>query len=263
MRSILSLFKKKKPDTGIRFIYLDETESTNRYCAEKLRLPADDSQTVPRLVVVSADYQSAGKGQGMNTWESERGKNLLFSILSHPTWVPVGMQFVISECVAVAILDALSRYSEGFTIKWPNDIYWQDQKICGILIENRLSGGKIADCIIGVGIDVNQQEFHGDAPNPVSLWQILGREVDRRELLEEVVRRIDDNLLMILNGDYATIPTIYAGHLYRNRGFHTYRDVSGEFEAAIVEVEDDGHLVLRDRNGQIRSYAFKEIEFII
>ncbi len=263
MLSIRSLFKKKKSDSGIRFVELAETDSTNRYCLEELREMADGATPSPRMVVVTTEYQSAGKGQGTNRWESERGKNLLFSILCHPVWVPITAQFVISECVALAIRDALSTYSDGFSIKWPNDIYWHDRKICGILIENRLSGGHIKDCIIGIGLDVNQQEFLSDAPNPVSLFQILGHEVERKPLLEDIIHRFDLYLQALENGDYGSIATAYASYLYRSGGFYPYRDGSGDFEAAIVEVEDDGHLILRDREGCIRSYAFKEVEFVV
>ncbi|MBM6993781.1 MAG: biotin--[acetyl-CoA-carboxylase] ligase [Prevotella sp.] len=263
MLSIRSLFKKKKVDDGIRFIHLDDTDSTNRYCLEEFQ----DDTTAPlsqsRMVVVTADYQSAGKGQGTNTWESERGQNLLFSILCHPVWVPIMGQFIISECIALAIRDTLSTYTDGFSIKWPNDIYWHDRKICGILIENRLSARHIKDCVVGVGIDVNQLEFHSDAPNPISLRQILGHEIDRTELLKSVVTAFDRYLQAVENGDYAAVATAYASYLYRSHGFYPYRDGQGYFEAAIVEVEDDGHLILRDREGHIRSYAFKEVEFVL
>lgn len=263
MRSILSWFKKKKADNGIRFVALDETDSTNHYCFNDSDVSRLSQEPPVRMVVVSTEYQSAGRGQGTNTWESEAGKNLLFSILCHPMWVPVRAQFVLSECIALAIRDALSAYVEGIAIKWPNDIYYNNQKICGILIENRLSGGRIRDCVIGVGLNVNQQVFLSDAPNPVSLSQILGREVDREALLHDVVRRFDEYLKFTQQADYGSIMGVYMSALYRGKGFHVYRDHDGEFEAAVVEVEDDGHLVLRDREGCIRSYAFKEVEFRI
>lgn len=262
MLSIRSLFKKKIKDHGVRFVHLEETDSTNRYCREELPRVAVEGDAPPRITVVAADYQSAGRGQGTNTWESERGCNLLFSVVCHPVWVPVRAQFILSECMALAIADALSEYAEGFSIKWPNDIYFHDRKICGILIENKLSGGHIADSILGVGLNVNQQTFLSDAPNPVSLCQVAGHEIDRRSLLEDVVRRFDLYLQAIANGDYASVATAYASCLYRLRGFHPYRDADGEFEAAIVEVEDDGHLILRTREGHIRSYAFKEVTFV-
>ena len=263
MLSIRSLFKKaKKPAPNVQHIALDETTSTNQYCLAELCGRNRAGIAPYSLAVITAEYQSLGRGQGANTWESERGQNLLFSILCHPAWVPVRAQFCISECIALAIRDALSELTGDILIKWPNDIYWRDCKISGTIIENTLSGGHIADCIIGTGVDVNQEVFRSNAPNPVSLKQILGHDVDRMALLKDIVRRIDAYLDDLRNGNYEKIATLYMSYLYRSHGFYAYQYKDGRFEAAIVEVEDDGHLVLRDRDGRLRSYAFKEVEFI-
>ncbi len=265
MRSILSLFKKQRraPDNGIRYLQLAETDSTNRYCLNRLTIEHPELAEA-RMVVVTADFQTAGRGCGTNSWESEQGKNLLFSLYLHPTWLPVMSQFVLSECVALAIRDALAQLvTEPVTIKWPNDIYVGDSKICGILIENHLSQRQIKDCVIGVGLNVNQQRFVSDAPNPVSLAQLLGRETDRDSLLRDVVARFDEYVQLAMSAQYGGISAAYTESLYRRKGFHPYRDGQGIFEGALVEVEDDGHLVLRTRDGEIRSYVFKEVEFII
>ena len=149
-----------------KIIYIEETDSTNRW------LKAHGEGTM----VVVADYQTAGKGCGTNSWESERGKNLTFSMLIHPTDIPASQQFRITEVVSVALCEVLERYlltvpelaaldrrslatngtQEGLSIKWPNDIYMGDKKICGVLIENRLQGNVIVDSIIGIGLNVNQ-----------------------------------------------------------------------------------------------------------
>ena len=261
MLSIRSLFKRKNNSgNSFRITRLDETDSTNAYIRRMLSAPqqgeVNTAADQARYWVVTTEFQSSGRGQGTNTWESERGKNLLFSILCHPAWIPITSQFILSEAIALAIRDALAVYNDHFTIKWPNDIYWKDKKICGILIENTLSGGHIKNCIIGPGINVNQQV-------PVSLYQILGHEVDREALLQDILKRFDANIQATINGDYATIIGNYTSWLYRLHGFYPYRDADGDFEAALVEVEDDGHLVLRDREDRIRRYAFKEVEFII
>lgn len=262
MLSIHSLFKRKKdPFADVHFIDIDETDSTSNYI-KSILATLDGVEDEPRMIVAYADYQTAGRGQGTNTWESERGKNLLFSICCHPVWVPVTSQFVISKAVALALRDALAEYTDDIAIKWPNDIYWRDCKISGTIIENTISARHIADCIIGTGVDVNQEVFRSDAPNPVSLKQILGHDVDRMKLLKDIVRRIDAYLEEIRNGNYEKIATLYMSYLYRSQGFYAYRDKDGRFEAAVVEVEDDGHLVLRDREGRVRSYAFKEVEFL-
>lgn len=228
-----------------KIVHLAETDSTNRWLRE---------QGGEENMLVWTDFQTAGRGCGTNTWESARGQNLLFSLLIHPVAVRPSEQFRISMAISLAIVDALACYTDGLSIKWPNDIYWHDRKICGILIENRLSGGVIRDCIIGVGLNVNQQQFVSDAPNPVSLRQILGHDVER----EEVLRRIVEGLKI----DEDDGPR-YRSLLYRRTGFHPYRDAEGGFEAELIDVEDDGHLLLRDRAGRKRRYAFKEVNFRI
>lgn len=261
--SIRSLFGgRQKQQNDIHYIEIDETDSTNDYL-KSLLATLDGVQQEPRLTIAYADYQRAGRGQGTNKWESERGKNLLFSILCHPVWVPVQSQFVISEALALALHDSLSTYTEDITIKWPNDIYWKDRKISGTIIENTLSGRHIKDCIVGTGVNINQEVFHSDAPNPVSLKQIVGHDCDRLMILKDIIKRFDSYLTDIRNGNYEKIVSLYQSYLYRGHGFYSFRDKDGDFEAAIVEVEDDGHLILRDRGDHIRSYAFKEVEFII
>jgi BirA family biotin operon repressor/biotin-[acetyl-CoA-carboxylase] ligase len=229
-------------------IHIAETDSTNRWLRER----GSEGD-----MVVVADYQTAGKGQGTNSWESERGKNLLFSVLYHPQRIPANRQFHISMAVSLAIADALGEHIGDVSIKWPNDIYWRNAKICGILIENRLLGQTIRDSIIGVGVNVNQRQFHSNAPNPVSLWQIHGHETDLELLLQSIL----DKFTLYINKK--EIKTQYLHQLYRRKGFHPYADREGSFMAEIVDVEDDGHLLLCDDNGQQRRYACKAVSFVI
>jgi BirA family biotin operon repressor/biotin-[acetyl-CoA-carboxylase] ligase len=242
-----------------KIIHIAETDSTNRWLTSHGDSPlvsAPFTRGLSPCEVVWADYQTAGKGQGTNSWESERGKNLLFSILYHPQDIPANRQFQISMAVSLAIADALGEQIGDVSIKWPNDIYWRNAKIGGILIENRLMGQTIKDSIIGVGINVNQQHFQSDAPNPVSLWQICERETDCEQLLQDILTSLDHYL-------YHDIKAQYCAMLYRRRGFHPYVDKNGAFMGEIIDVEDDGHLLLRDDEGSNRRYAFKEVQFII
>ena len=234
-------------------IHIDETDSTNRWLAEH-RMEGQNP------CVVVADYQTAGRGCGTNKWESERGKNLLFSILFHPTEIPVNKQFVVSMAVANSIAAVVAKYVEKRTVsvKWPNDIYVGDKKICGILIENRLQGGVIKDSIIGVGLNVNQLCFVSDAPNPVSMANITGRQFDREQLLQELLEAFQQEW-----ADLEGVRERYLQQLYRRKGFFRYRDAYGECTAEIVTVEADGHLVLQDVDGRTNRYAFKEIQFVI
>ena len=228
-----------------KIIHIDETDSTNRYI-----------KGVKEGNVVVADYQTSGRGCGTNTWESERGKNMLFSVMIHPVQLPVQRQFHISMAISLAIVEALEQQIGDVSIKWPNDIYWRNAKICGILIENTLQGSRIKDSVIGVGLNVNQRVFHSDAPNPVSLWQIHGQETDREQLLCDILRNFDKFLSMDIRKQYLS-------RLYRRKGFHPYVDANGAFMAEIVDVEDDGHLLLCDEGGCRRRYAFKEVQFVI
>ena len=236
-------------------IHLSSVDSTNNY------LMAYKPREGETMTVVYADEQTAGRGQGSNHWESEPGKNLTFSVLVHPTMVPVMRQFLLSEAGALALWDVLGQClgADDVKMKWPNDIYWKDKKISGTLIETRLGGGHVKDCVYGIGVDVNQEKFVSDAPNPVSMKQILGHDVDLKELLNKIIDSFKKYYAAIENGEYAAISELYHSGLYRAHGFHRYKDKDGEFEAAIVEVEDSGNLILRDREGCIRSYAFKEV----
>ena len=164
-------------------IHLSSVDSTNNY------LMAYKPREGETMTVVYADEQTAGRGQGSNHWESEPGKNLTFSVLVHPTMVPVMRQFLLSEAGALALWDVLGQYlgADDVKMKWPNDIYWKDKKISGTLIETRLGGGHVKDCVYGIGIDVNQEKFVSDAPNPVSMKQILDHDVDLKELLNKII----------------------------------------------------------------------------
>ena len=232
---------------NFRFTHIDETDSTNRWLKE---------HGGKEDMVVWTDYQTAGRGCGTNTWESERGKNLLFSVLIHPTDIVVNRQFHISMAISLAICEALGQHIGDLSIKWPNDIYWRNGKIGGILIENTLQGMTIKESIIGVGLNVNQRVFKSDAPNPVSLWQICEHETDCEQLLHDILRCFKKYYVQDVRKQYRSM-------LYRRQGFHPYTDQNGVFMAAIHDVEDDGHLVLRDESGNDRRYAFKEVQFVI
>ena len=234
-----------------KITHIDETDSTNRW----LRNCTGGQSSCAIHEVVWADYQTAGRGQGTNTWESERGKNLTFSILLHPVDLPANRQFLLSMQVSLAICEALSEHIGDLSIKWPNDIYWRNAKIAGILIENRLQGQVIRDSIVGVGLNVNQRQFMSDAPNPISLWQICEHETDREQLLKDILAALGRLLGQEVREQYLAM-------LYRRKGFHPYVDKDGAFMAELEDVEDDGHLLLCDDSGGHRRYAFKEVMFI-
>ena len=243
----------------LRRIHLVETTSTNSYARE---LPMDGE-----AMLITAEHQTAGRGQRGNTWESAAGQNLLFSLIVKPEKIPASQQFVLCELISVVLCDVLAQYSTDIRIKWPNDIYHKDKKLCGILIEHDLEGMHLSRTIIGVGLNVNQSEFTGNAPNPTSLRQILGHEVEREALLNAITTRF-----MELYAKYTSpTPTIsrdtlhesYTSRLYRRGTKATYRDIQGIFTAVLRTVEFDGHLLLEDSQNQLHSYLFKEVEYIL
>ena len=241
----------------MEIIKLSDTASTNDYL---LGLNTDQE-----LCVVT-DYQSAGKGMGTNTWESEPGKNLLFSILLHPTWLPINKQYLLSMAEAVAIVEVLG---DGFEIKWPNDIYYGDKKLSGTRIDINLQGSNLKDVIIGTGINVNQEVFLSDAPNPVSLKNITGKEHDRDTLLRDILEKFSvyytklqkDFLRPSLDGMRSWIDYQYHKNLYRRTGLHTYADKNGTFQAEIVRVAENGIITFRRKDGTLSQYEFKELRF--
>ncbi len=243
------------------FIKLESAASTNSYLA-------GIADGTPHGTVVSAAEQTAGRGQRGNTWEAELGKNLTFSMLLRPEAIEARRQFVISEIVSVAIADTLQPLipREKVSIKWPNDIYAGDKKICGILIENSLMGYRINHSIAGIGINVNQRVFLSDAPNPASIINFIGEETPLDPLLEKICC----NILRLmgkcsLEEDFARLHSHYRSRLWRNDGYFPYRDTAtGElFDATIIDVAPSGILTLRDEAGNDRQYAFKEVSAVL
>lgn len=245
------------PDT-FPLIQIPETDSTNNYLSRW-----SDQEDVAELTVVQTDFQTAGKGQRGNRWEAERGKNLLFSLVLYPTFLEARRQFILSQVVSLSIKEELEQWTDGISIKWPNDIYWKEKKICGILIENDLTGMHIGRSIAGVGLNINQEAFLSDAPNPVSLKQITGKEHDRALILAHIMQRIRAYYRALQQGETELIARRYLDALFRREGMHRYADANGVFIARTVGVEPDGHLLLEDEGGTIRRYVFKEVQHII
>lgn len=238
-------------------IRIEETDSTNSFLRSLSPRPDAD------VVVAVADYQSAGRGQGSNKWESERGENLLVSISVCPKGIKAAQQFCLSAAGALSVKDVLDGFTDDVSLKWPNDVYVGDRKISGTLIETRLKGAEIRDCIFGTGININQQEFRSDAPNPVSLRNILGHDIDREKVLEKIIAAFEQRYSTLLNGGKNLLMNEYRALLYRRSGLFEYEDRCGRFMAELVTVADDGTLVLRDDHGKERKYAFKEVKHII
>lgn len=251
-----------------RMLELDEIDSTNNFLRH-LSTP-DDYQ----MTLVTAEYQTAGRGADTNRWESAKGENLLLSLRVKPANLPVSRMFALSETTALAISDVLGAFlpltspkgGRGVCIKWPNDIYYGDSKVAGILIENDLQGNRVQRSTIGIGINVNQRRFLSDAPNPRSLADIVGRDIERHLVLEQFMERFTHLFGQIEDGRPEALDALhenYKSHLYRFGEEHTYSDKDGTFRATLTDVEPSGHLILRDHSGTLRRYAFKEVRFLI
>lgn len=239
-------------------IYIPQTISTNVSLAEICSKGYTEN-----LTSVYSSFQTDGRGQRGNKWESEDGKNLLFSFVIFPKGLPAREHFILLQITALALFDTLSEYTDGISIKWPNDIYWMDRKICGTLIENDLSGMNIERSISGTGVNLNQKVFRSNAPNPVSLSQITGEEYDIETVLHNIMNSASIYHRMYENGESDIIRKKYFEAIYRKDGFYMYKDDNGTFDATIEDIEKDGRLVLKDREGRVRKYLFKEVSYII
>lgn len=261
-------------------MYIETTNSTNTLL--KQMLPQEE------YFAIWAGEQTAGRGQAGNGWESEKGKNLTMSVLLRPSELTHGELFRLNMLVSIAVLRSLTldsdcgKLSNGawVSIKWPNDIYIGDKKVCGILIENIFSGSSQCDSIVGIGLNVNQTVFVSNAPNPTSLLLETGQTWDIRALKEQIVAQL--KALRPLLQQPELLKSLYMDCLYRREGFWPYveREVSlsptmplvgGEaqrcereiFEARIADVADDGCLVLETRDGEQRTYHFKQVRYVL
>jgi len=241
----------------VNIIRVETVASTNSYLKELAH-----HRVLEEGTVIVTRNQTAGRGQRGNTWESEAGKNIACSILLYPSFVPIQRFFLLSEVISLGVKETLDAYTEEITVKWPNDIYYQERKIAGILIENEITGNKYSLSVAGIGININQERFLSDAPRPVSLKQITGKDHDTETLLKELVRNILYRYEQLKAGDTETLIRMYHDALYRKIGFYRYEDDKGIFSARIARVSDDGFLHLITDREEERSYEFKSVRFI-
>lgn len=244
--------------------HLKEVDSTN----SELRRWLSEQPDLPSLSCVYTDFQAAGRGQIGNSWESEPDTNVLMSILFRPSEpMHVCRQFDISMAAALAVKKTIERHLPPFmpvSVKWPNDVYVGERKICGILIENTLFGANIGYSIIGIGLNVNQKEFKSNAPNPVSLFQLIEKNCEQAEIRKELQRNFQ------LYSDYIPygvdeLHKEYINSLFRADGnMHEWALPSGEvFLAKIVDTLPTGYIILEKENGEQLTFAFKEVSHVI
>ena len=241
---------------GSEIIFKQYDESTNNSALKLLK----DSYPVEGTVI-HTNYQVAGRGQKGNVWESEDGKNLLFSIILYPEGVSPGSQFILSMAISLGITDFLRGFTAGARIKWPNDICVDNDKIAGVLIENAILNDRIVNSVAGIGFNLNQTQFPEYVPKAVSLKMITGRDFETGDSLKELLYTIDLRYKQVIAGKDQQIRNDYQSALYRFMEWHNYKTASVTFEGRIISVADSGILRIEDRNSDVREFMFREVEF--
>lgn len=222
-----------------------------------------NSEPLAEGTVIMADEQFAGRGQQLNVWQSAPGLNLTFSIYLRPIFLNAQQQFYLNMCLCLGIKSALKSHLDlDIQVKWPNDLYFENKKLGGILTENVLQGSSFKQSIVGIGINVNQQHFSENISNNViSLKHILQRDVPLEPLFHDLCKGIEAYYLQLRNGGFAVVKSQYMLGLYKYNVLSWYRQNDRVFEAKIIEVQENGVLLLKIEDS-IEAFNFKEIEFI-
>ena len=244
---------------GQKFVLLPSVDSTNNYLKNEL----SKSAPLPSGTVILAEHQYAGRGQVNNIWFSEPGKNLTFSILLDPSFLSPDTQFLLNKAVSIAINESLTEIiGSGVKIKWPNDIYVNNSKLGGVLIENIIQGTKWKHAIVGIGININQTEFPDCVRNVTSLKNILGKEYDVNIIMSAICLSVERQFLLLRSSKAKLIHEEYLKRLYRLGETHLFRVNGEELQGKICDVGPSG-LMDVEFLGNRRTFGFKEIEFII
>ncbi|WP_026351349.1 biotin--[acetyl-CoA-carboxylase] ligase [Hymenobacter aerophilus] len=243
--------------TGQQLLWLPECGSTN----SEAQLLAGQNRATDGCCVIT-DKQTAGRGQRGNQWEAAPGENLTLSVVWKPAFLPAADQFLLSQAVALAVHDWLSALlgpGPALRVKWPNDLYYGAQKLGGILIENTLSGAKIQHSIVGIGLNVNQQQF--GVPTATSLSCLTGRAYELAPLAARLLESLERRYLQLRAGRVRALQTDYQAVLYRFGEEHTYEAGGRRLRGRIVGTDAAGRLAL-ETHGQIRHFDLKEIRYL-
>ncbi|MFK7808036.1 MAG: biotin--[acetyl-CoA-carboxylase] ligase [Saprospiraceae bacterium] len=243
---------------GRNLQHLETTLSTNEYVTNLL-----SKSKPPEGTVITAYNQAMGRGQIGSYWESEAGKNLTFSVVLYPTFLPVAKQFLLTQCLSLGVVDALSEFvPNSLSLKWPNDIYVNNKKLGGMLIQSSINQTQLIHAVVGIGININQDIFISDAPNPISLKQISQEDVPLGFVLNKLCIALEKRYLQLRRSDYDAIRIDYSRHLYYYMEDRIYKRPDGSlFEGRIVDVLPTGKLVINHEKGE-EVFGMKEIQFI-
>jgi BirA family biotin operon repressor/biotin-[acetyl-CoA-carboxylase] ligase len=247
---------------AIDIIWLESTDSTNKEALRRFGELTD-------FTILAAEYQTEGRGQKGTSWESAKGTNLTFSLVLKPEMIKAENQFIISQIAAVGVFEYLKSKGIEAKIKWPNDIYINNKKVAGILIENTIEGDSLSGSIVGIGLNLNQNKFESNAPNPVSVKMVTGENYDLKEEMEKLAFFLYDLYIPFKNFSWGSISekisSMYHRNLYRYEELHKFQETpSGEiFEGRIIGTDKNACLQIEKLDGTVSSYAFKEIKYII
>jgi BirA family biotin operon repressor/biotin-[acetyl-CoA-carboxylase] ligase len=241
---------------GNHIVRLGEVDSTNTFTMGLLR-----GADIAEGAVVTAKIQTSGRGQRGNSWFSEPGKNITCSILLKPVFLGVTRQFDLTRAVALGISDLLTDLLPGTQvhIKWPNDIIADGKKVAGILIENIVNGEQLSASVVGIGMNVNQSNFGGDAPHAISVFQLTGKEFEIENAMQHLFSHIEARYLQLRAGQNAKLREDYHARLFKLGVMSRYTDFKTIFDATLENISEEGMLCLRDGDGLERRFGFKEV----
>lgn len=245
-----------EPKIGYFKERIDQVDSTNNYASFLLK-----TKRPPEGTIIITKNQTSGHGQGTNIWESEPDMNLTLSIILYPEFIEVIRQFEISKAISLGVADFFSEFTKEISIKWPNDIYIGKGKAAGILMEYSILKEKISSCVVGVGLNINQLKFTGDAPNPVSLRKVTGITYDLEKCLTILLEKLDIRYRQLETGDEARIDRDYEQLLYLVNEWALYSSKNGDFEGMIVGVDKYGLLKIKSRQESVLKFDYKEVRF--
>ncbi len=239
-------------------IHFDKLSSTNDYCTELL------SKSNPiEGTVISTYNQLDGKGQIGRKWFSDTEKNLAVSVILKPSFLEVHRMYYMNIMLSLAISTALEKMSAfEFKIKWPNDIYYKNKKLGGLLIKQSLQGNFISSSILGFGINVNQELFPDDLPNPISLFQITQKQYDLQIVLNAILKEIEQFYHKLRSNEFLKLKKQYLLKLYGRGEVHSFLANGHAFNAEIIGIDDQGRLSLH-KEGKVRHFSMQEIKLLI
>jgi len=244
---------------GDEIIRLKEVDSTNRFFMDWIR-----REKVREGSLVISDYQTAGKGMDGSNWESEPSMNLTFSFVLYPAFLAMEAQFYLNKVISLGLVDLVREMlpdRDDIRIKWPNDIYIGDRKVAGTLIQNGIKGSRFDFAVIGIGLNVNQASFIGEAINPVSLFMASGHTFDLEEVLAKTLEKIEHRYMILKQGDKQSIDEDYLLQLYKSHQLAPYVYRGKSIQAKITGVNSYGHLILEIPGEKIIECDLKEIKF--